>query len=172
MNSQLQQSRLTSHSDLYNLSAFSKSMINLSAEIWHKIWHIICRHVDRRSLVAIRLTCLMLSSIATPYLFDNLYLNWLSSSVRRIQKIAARPSLACHVRTLIFEQDTLCQEFAQYYSWARSFNYDLVNEYLQREHMKGERTGKCYNKEHIVRGIAMIISTDVYVGYTKDIYTP
>lgn len=107
------QTRLTPKLQLWSLSPASVSFENLPNEIWHEV----CACLDRESLAATRRVCHRLADIAAHQLFQELYVNWLPSSIDRLSTIASHPRLNRHVQALVFEQELLRQNLTNFDDW-------------------------------------------------------
>ncbi|KAL8651171.1 MAG: hypothetical protein Q9210_003408 [Variospora velana] len=103
-------------------------MLNLPAELWH----LTCAYIDRSSLFTIRLVCHKLSTIATPYLFRELYINWLPQSISHIAAVAAHPILRHHVRCLVFELSLLDPRLKDFEYWQSSCDLEDTIERVRK----------------------------------------
>lgn len=127
----LYQLRLTPRLGLYQLSPSSSSMVNLPAEIWHMI----CGHVDRWYLAPLRRVCSKLADIAATYLFEKIYVNWLSRSFEKFTAIAAHPKLRYHVKALLIEQNYLHQRYTDFETWKLDADTSNFSNYISEEEM-------------------------------------
>lgn len=109
----LRQSRLTPGLRLWLLSTASACSEDIPSEIWHTV----CVHLDRVSLSAVRRVCHRLADIAAHYLFQKLYVTWLPRSLERLKTLASHPNLRYRIKTLVFEQELLQAELANFDIW-------------------------------------------------------
>ncbi|KAL8990701.1 MAG: hypothetical protein Q9177_000701 [Variospora cf. flavescens] len=105
---------------IISLSSESTSMLNLPAELWH----LVCAYIHRSSVSTLRLVCHKLSTVAAPYLFRELYINWLPQSISDIAAVAAHPILRHHVRCLVFELSLLDPRLRDFEYWESSCNLE------------------------------------------------
>lgn len=112
----MRQSRLTRCMSILLMSSESTSLLNFPAEVWH----LICTHVNRLSLPALRLVCRKLARIAASHLFRELYINWLPQSISDINAVAAHPILRQHVKRLVFELSILDPRYRDFPYWQLS----------------------------------------------------
>ena len=109
----LRQTRLTPKLQLWSFPPASASFDDLPNEIWHGV----CAYLDRSSLAATRRACHRLADIAAHNLFQDLYVNWLPSSIDRLSTIASHPKLNRHVQALVFERELLRQDLTDFDVW-------------------------------------------------------